>query len=467
VFVGFADSASGKAFLQALVPDVATADDVVKFNAVFKQVTARGGAEGTVEATWLNVALSATGLTMIGATGANTMPPEFTNGMAAQAQALGDVDQSDPGGWLPPFNHGAPPVHAMVILASDSTDDLEAAYARLQATIAATHVTELGHQDGNARPAPERGHEHFGFKDGVSQPGIDGLTESSKAGTDTIAAGEFLIGYPDQDGNVSGSEVPGHPTQQGDPGYPQPTPPTPALPDWAHNGSFLVYRRLRQDVGAFNDFVTQQAQQLGMDPERLAAKLVGRWKSGAPMENVPVLPPNVDPSTSDPSSATPAVLGDDQINAFDYDDADGSRVPRAAHIRKMNARSSNPPGKQESNRHRLARRGIAYGPEFQPTEPPYSQGPVGDDRDRGLLFLCYQSSLARGFMFVQQSWANRDDFPQPGDGEDPIISQALQQRDFNLPPQTAHLAMQRWVFTTAGEFFFSPSIAALKQLSGS
>jgi Dyp-type peroxidase family len=466
VFVGFNDAASGNAFVSAIAPDISTASEVLAFNALYKEVRDRGGEGGIVEATWLNIALSAAGLTLVSAAGVDTMPPEFTQGMAAQAQTLGDVDDSAPAGWLPPFSTGTPPVHAMLILAADSPDDLEAGYARLQAKIAVAHVTELGHQDGNTRPDPNRGHEHFGFKDGISQPGIAGITESSKDGTDTIAAGEFIVGYPDQDGTVSGQGQPGHPTQPGDPTYPQPTPPTPGLPDWTHNGSFLAYRRLRQDVGSFNQFVAQTAQQLGMNPDQLAAKLVGRWRSGAPMENVPALPPGVDPSASDPSASTPAVLGDDQINAFDYEpgDADGSHVPRAAHIRKVNPRSENPPGKQESNRHRMLRRGSPYGPEFQPTEPPYGQGPVGDDRDRGLLFLCYQSSLLRSFMFVQRSWANAQDFPQAGDGEDPIISQALQQREFNLPPQTVHLMMARWVFTTGGEFFFSPSITALRQL---
>lgn len=197
VFIHFRDAASGKAFLQALVPDVATASDILLFNQLYKQLHARGAASGTIEATWMNVALSVSGLTAVGAPNLDTMPGEFTNGMAEQAGALGDVDDSDPSKWVPPFNPGAPIVHAMVILAADSPDDLEAGYGRLQATIAATHVTELdGHHDGNTRPGAEAGHEHFGFKDGVSQPGIEGLTTSSKTGTDTIAAGEFLIGYP-------------------------------------------------------------------------------------------------------------------------------------------------------------------------------------------------------------------------------------------------------------------------------
>jgi Dyp-type peroxidase family len=357
----------------------------------------------------------------------------------------------------------------MVILAADSPGDLDAGYGRLQAKIALTRVTELGHQNGNTRPGEERGHEHFGFKDGISQPGIAGISESSKEGTDTVATGEFIIGYLDHDGHVSGQSLPpAPPPQQGQPGYPGPAPaPAPPLPDWARNGSFVVYRRLRQDVGAFNQFIGQQAQALAMDPELLAAKLVGRWRSGAPMEDVPALPAGVNPAQADPAIATPAVLDDAQINNFDYEpgDADGSRVPRAAHIRKMNPRSATPPGKIESNRHRMLRRGIPYGPEFVPTEGPYPVGPVGVDVDRGLLFVCYQSSLARSFKFVQQTWANARDFPQGGDGEDPIISQALQEREFNLPPQATHLMMARWVFTTGGEFFLSPSIGALKQLS--
>lgn len=474
VFLRFPDAASGKAFLQAVTPDVATASEVLAFNALYKEVRGRGGEDGTVEATWLNVTLSAAGLTVLGAPAVEMLPAEFTMGMAAQATALGDADTSAPAQWLAPFNPGAPAVHAMAILAADAPEDLEAAYARLQAKIAATHIIELEpHQDGNTRPGSQRGHEHFGFKDGISQPGIDGITQTSKSGTDTIAPGEFIIGYADQDGNISGqSPAPAPAPLAGQPGYPGPAPapaPAPALPDWTKNGSFLVYRRLRQDVAAFDQFLTQQAQQLGMSSELLAAKLVGRWRSGAPMETVAALPAGTDPSASDPSVATPGVLDDDQINDFDYEpgDADGARVPRAAHIRKVNPRSATPPGKPESNRHRMLRRGIPYGPEFQPGEQAYGQEPVGDDRDRGLLFLCYQSSLTRAFNFAQQSWANARDFPQANDGEDPIISQALAERAFNLPPQATHVMMARWVFTTGGEFFFSPSISALKQLGSS
>lgn len=109
-------------------------------------------------------------------------------------------------------------------------------------------------------------------------------------------------------------------------------------------------------------------------------------------------------------------------------------------------------------------RGIVYGPEFQETEPPYpGNGPVPDTQDRGLLFLCYQSSIARGFEFVQQSWVNTVDFPGAADGVDPIISQNNPNPPFPLPANP-HLTTQRWVTTTGGEYFFSPSISAVRSL---
>lgn len=163
--------------------------------------------------------------------------------------------------------------------------------------------------------------------------------------------------------------------------------------------------------------------------------------------------------------------GSEKNNNFDYDqDPDGQFVPRAAHIRKTNPRSSVPPGKAESNRHRILRRGVPFGPEFQPGEPPYpGTAPPPDTQDRGLLFLCYQASIARGFEFIQTQWANQNDFPQAGDGRDPIISQDVENPEFNLPrrdTEALHLALQRWVITTGGEYFFSPSIAGIKQLAG-
>lgn len=115
--------------------------------------------------------------------------------------------------------------------------------------------------------------------------------------------------------------------------------------------------------------------------------------------------------------------------------------------------------------HRILRRGIPYGADFVPGEQLYpGTGPVPDDQDRGLLFLCYQASIENGFEFIQHSWINNSDFPDPGqaDGQDPIVSQNQDAPMF--PLGNVHLTTSRWVITTGADYFFSPSIPALQTL---
>ena len=112
----------------------------------------------------------------------------------------------------------------------------------------------------------------------------------------------------------------------------------------------------------------------------------------------------------------------------------------------------------------MVRRGITYGPEVGPGEPVYGGGTVPDNQDRGLLFLGFQSSIARGFEFVQSRWSNRDDFQQPGDGQDPITAQDRDQRPFNIPGH-GQLSFAPWVFTTGGAYLVSLSVSGLKSLA--
>jgi Dyp-type peroxidase family len=468
VFIGFTDQVTARAFIAVIVDDVASCGEVRAFNALFKQVNGRrqGMPHNTVEASWLNIALTAAGLDMLGAQETAALPEAFRAGMRSRTEVIGDVGPSAPAEWIEPFKSET--IHAVVILAADDPGDLNEEYEFLKARMGEHGVSELGGGpiDGSARPEGERGREHFGFKDGISQPGIEGLTTSSHEGTDQIAAGEFICGYPGV-----GDEAPPPPPASG---YnPTPTPPVPTgLPEWTKDGSFLVFRRLRQDVGGFRRSLADQSGSAGQSPEQLGAKLVGRWPSGAPLEHTPGEPEGIDPAAADSSAIDPSVLSDERINNFDYDsDPDGHFVPRAAHIRKANPRSQAPPGKPESNRHRILRRGIAYGPEFAESEPAYpGTGPVPDTQDRGLLFLCYQASIERGFEFIQSQWVNQANFPQNEDGEDSIIAQRDEPRPFTLPRaegDPVHLSFAQWVRTTGGEYFFAPSIAALKQLSQS
>lgn len=464
IYLNLADSESGRQFIAELLPAVANGFEVLSFNAIFGEIAKRGGdPDSTIQARWINVLLAKSGLEVLGAQGMESMPEEFLATMGQRSALLGDVEGSAHGKWVAPFTGGVEP-HVVVMVGADTAEGAEERRTWVESVAAKFGVSVIaGAQVGETRPAPFAGHEHFGFKDGIAQPGIGNLTKSSKSGT--IPAGEVLIGYEDADGHVSGQPSP-TPTPPPSPYDPAPAQvPTQPLPGWMHNGSFVVYRRLRQDVASFKASMEANAPNMGLTPDQIAAKLVGRWPSGAPMEHVPGEPKKLDPSVEDPSVAHPDALSKAKIDKFDFaDDPDGMRVPRAAHIRKMNPRADVLADGDNSARHRMVRRGITYGPEFAPGETPYGDV-VPDNQDRGLLFINYQASIARTFEFVQTRWANREDFQKPGDGKDPIISQDTQTRSFNLPPH-GQLNFERWVFTTGGAYLVSPSLTGLAQLCG-
>lgn len=461
LFVQFSDPVTGKAFLAELEPTLANGLEVRRFNEAFSENRRHNGDPDALQSTWVNIWLSRTGLSFIGAFGLETFPEDFSAGMGGRAAVIGDVGASDPSGWQAPFTGGAEP-HAVLILAGDNVVDIDARRAKVEEMLARHGVTITGRQDGDARPAPFHGHEHFGFKDGVSQPAIEKFTKAGKGGT--IPPGDVFIGYPDSEGNISGQPV-ATPPHAPTPYNPTPVPP-PAqpLPDWTRNGSFVVYRKLRQDVSGFNTSMAEAAPGIGLSPEQLAAKSVGRWPSGAPMERVPGCPAHGDPALTDLSNEAPAILDAERVNKFDFtDDPDGNSVPRGSHIRKMNPRKDVLPDGDTSDKHRMVRRGITYGPEFTLGEPAYGQA-VPDEQDRGLLFINYQASIARIFEFVQSRWANREDFQRPGDGKDPMISQDASGGIFNVPAR-GQVTFARWVNTVGGGYFFAPSLSGLRTLA--
>jgi Dyp-type peroxidase family len=238
-------------------------------------------------------------------------------------------------------------------------------------------------------------------------------------------------------------------------------------PPWAADGSYLVFRRLAQDVPGLNQLVAQTAAAEQKPEALIGAKLVGRYKSGCPLEVPSDKPEGFDTQTADPSIADPTFLSDQEISNFEYDrDANGEIVPRAAHIRKAYPRNEPTPGGGEADTqtHRLLRRGIAYGEPFD-VGAPVGTSHAGD-ADRGLLFLCYQRSLEDQFELVQSRWVNNPEFPQQGDGHDPIIAQEATSKQFNAPGlQQPQLQIGQFVRTTGGEYFFQPSISALERLS--
>jgi Dyp-type peroxidase family len=371
--------------------------------------------------------------------------PSFTSGAKAQAPSLNDPAALST--WLPPFLTAA--IDGLFFVTGGMRAAVDGEVNHLL-NLLGRSIAVTFDQTGNTRPGAERGHEHFGWLDGVSQPGIKGLT-TPFPGQELLDPGLFVFGYP------------------GEPAAPPA--PAPPRPPWVKNGSFLVFRRLRQLVPEFNTFVLDQAQKLGMDPVLLGARLVGRWKSGAPLELTPV------------QDDTTLAADPQQNNNFDFaDDQAQRRCPFGAHIRKANPRRDIP--KTGLDPHRIIRAGIPFGPEVSDAES--SAGKT--QQERGLMFVCYQTSIPAQFEFVQSKWANNPSFvfgkKRPSDGSpvtvgiDPFIGQKAgpagdpqraRTTDEPIPNyptgnvrSTLNLA-QDFIVPTGGSYCFVPSISALKQ----
>jgi Dyp-type peroxidase family len=511
LFLRIDDAPAFSRWLEGFVPFVATTEDVLAFNRLFKSLRRRQGEECGVQATWLNIAFSFAGLKKLEKSGMDLdrfADEAFKAGLLARSKAgvLGDPVGSgtigDPENWL----IGGPGREADVVLigAADQRDDLNQRIARLVESLfpritpdgrtLSSGATVLFRQDGETLNGPLTGHEHFGFRDGISQPGIRGrlpdgspLTPSQnplnvnqgKPGQDLLWPGEFVFGYPGQSANKEVEEPGTDPLQDR----------RRKAPEFARDGSFLVFRRLHQDVGSFHQFLGSLAQRFRISPDLVGARMVGRWTSGAP-------------AVTSPLKDDPALAADDcRNNNFEFqesderldpanpaqldgeacrdvtppsDDPTGEKVPFAAHIRKTyprNDTSSSIPGLGESSTqtHRLLRRGIPYGSQSASTPA----APVDDSIDRGLLFLAYQVSIVDQFEFVTSAWANNPNFKDGGTGFDPIIGQNAadpsRRRTFrlNLPGETAPIETDRdWVIPTGGGYFFAPSIASLLALAG-
>jgi Dyp-type peroxidase family len=280
--------------------------------------------------------------------------------------------------------------------------------------------------DLEATPPFDYPHDHFGYHDRLSQPTIEGTGEVPTPGSGApLKAGEFFLGYPDEAGTV----VP----------LPQPEVLT-------RNGSFLAYRRLQEHVGAFREFLRRHGETPD-EQELVAAKLMGRWRSGAPL----VLAPEKD---------DPALGADPQRNNdFNYTNADrhGYAVPLGSHMRRMNPRDT----AANMNRHRMIRRGGTYGPPLPADRPD-------DGADRGIAAFIGCASLVRQFEFAQNVWANDRNFHELGNERDPIIGTQDGTLEYKIPKRPIRKTIKGLpAFTTVrgGAYFFLPGIRALRFLA--
>ena len=412
-FLTIRNAAEGRAWLSGIIEKVGTGKAVA------------AGAAGDTR--WVTVAFTWNGLRGLGVDEASlaTFPEEFRQGMAARAEVLGDTGANHPNHWVDGL--ASPDLHGIVILfARDVAERDRCVREHQQYAARFPAVQALSTLDLEATPPLEYAHDHFGYRDRLSQPVIDGTGEVPTPGSGApLKAGEFFLGYPDEAGVAQALE--------------------PEI--LGRNGSFLAYRRMQEHVGAFRQFL----QQHGRSPEEqelIAAKLMGRWRSGAPL----VLSPEKD---------DPALGADPQRNNdFNYAKMDphGYAVPLGSHIRRMNPRDT----AANMNRRRMIRRGGTYG-------PPLPEGAPEDGVERGIAAFVGCASLIRQFEFAQNVWANDRTFHELGNERDPIIGTHDGTLEFKIPKRPIRKVIKGLpAFTTVrgGAYFFLPGKRALRYLAG-
>jgi Dyp-type peroxidase family len=442
ILVGLPDGAAAKKWLEGLADDVTPAAERPSRRSV-------------------QVAFTAAGLARLGLDpSASGFSPEFVGGMTTphRRRLLGDLGDNAPEAWEW-GGPGTPAVDAVLLLYAADAHELDVARAEQIERLTAAGLREVA-----TLPTRELdAYEHFGFHDGISQPFVEGLSRRGRW-QDTIRAGEFVLGYPNEYGLYTES-----------PAVAASSDPTGILPgtrsdgrtrDLGRNGTYLVLRQLTQHVHRFwgyADAVSRRADGTE-DPagrERIAAKMVGRWPEGAPL----VLSPDRD---------DPRLSG---MNEFDYHASDpgGDRCPVGAHVRRANPRDSlDPdPGSRASvainKRHRILRRGRGYGTRITIDEALANGTDPASDDGRGLHFLCLNANIARQFEFIQHTWINDPKFTGLYDDPDPMVGARSGGRcDFTVqahPVRTRLQAIPEFVSVRGGAYFFLPGIRAVRYLA--
>ena len=403
---------SGREFLRKLTPHIASAADW----------------SNATEA-WIAVAITYPGLKALGVPedSLQSFPEAFRVGMAARADVLLDRGENDPKNWDQPF--GSDQIHIAITVFSDSEEKWRRTMELVErqhngfSDVTVLHTQDFGAQPGDLNP--------LGFKDGIGQPTIEGSGVDPLPGQGRpIKAGEFILGYP------------------GEAGVPVAT----LRPDvLGRNSTFIGLRKYQTRVATFNRFLRDNAK-TDEGRELLAAKLFGRWRSGAPL--------TLAPAKDDP------MLGEDpqRNNGFIYaNDPNGRQAPLGCHMRRMNPRDTKLPVLTDVNIHRMIRRSTTFG-------APYDSNALSDRDDeipRGLFFLFISARAMATLEFLQREWINDGNFSGVGEERDPIVGLQKEEATFTIPRDPVRRrvhGIQTFNVLRGGEYMFMPSLSALKWL---
>jgi deferrochelatase/peroxidase EfeB len=372
----------------------------------------------------------------------------FTEGAAQRAPSLGDTGPSAPEHWIDGFTSGD--AHVLATLYAPSRELRGHHASRLEARFADRDAyAELWRGDGEALiekvahgvPGYVR-KAHFGYTDAITEPTVKGGPGPYPPDCQE-PCDPWLFVLLDEA-----------------PNYYVPDP-----PELGRNGSFGVFRIEEQDVVGFENFLQSKKDQI--DPELLAAKLMGRWRNGMPLA--------LSPDTDSPLGGfDPA-----KLNGFDYVDADGSgdpwgeRTPIGAHIRRVNPRGQPIKGQSapggSNNDHRLLRRALPYGPTYDPDAP-------WDGIERGLIGHFVNTSIENQFEFVLREWINNSDAVgrvrlDPRSKDVVIGANDPDDSIFEIPqpggaPPIRVTGFGTFTHTRATAYCFLPSITALRFIAG-
>ena len=375
---------------------------------------------------WVTLAFTWNGLHALGVPQESlaTFPDEFREGMAARADILGDTGAAAPEHWVGGL--AGEDLHAIAILFSRTDEQCRRSIEEHDKLLARTDgVRSLSYLDLNATPPFNYAHDHFGFRDRLSQPVIEGSGEEPTPGSGApLKPGEFILGYPDEE---------------------NPAPKLPQPEELSRNGSYMAYRRLQEHVGVFRDYLREHAD-TPEGQELLAAKFMGRWRSGAPL----VLAPDHD----DPGMGADPMRNND----FNYKEMDpfGYACPLGSHARRLNPRDT----AVNMNRRRMIRRGATYGPAL-------AEGAPDDGVDRGIAAFIICASLVRQFEFAQNVWINDPNFHELGNERDPICGTQDGTLEYTIPKRPIRNVLEGLpAFTTlkGGAYFFLPGLNGLRYL---
>jgi len=420
---------------------VATVGEAAKARAALKAMVDPARAAPTITSgadyrgPCLNLGITWLGLQALGVPepSLDSFPIEFRQGMAARAAHLGDVGNSSPGQWeeglsRPAAVHLIFTVHATDPASLGDTSDQVVSAGRDGA------YQVVRHFDGEVLVDPVTGKrvEHFGFRDGLSQPRFEGIGRRPRSPKEPVEPlGIVLLGHP--------TGPPGIAVRVPDP------------PELGFQGSFNAFRILAQDVAAFRAFVADAAQTTGINEQLLRAKICGRWPSGVPLS-----------LADSPEQAEEVLASGAELNDFDFsDDQDGGACPVGSHIRRTYPRRAHIVQRPANRTRRLVRRGMPFGPWLEPGEHPTGS------RERGLLgnFLC--ASLSTQFEPMQYDWINLGlQDPTITGTNDPLIG-ANDQRTSSFTFSTGSgdrqtiSGLPRFVETMGGAYCFLPSLTAI------